>query len=399
MRVLITDAEYKHTLAAVRSLGMRGIEITAVSHLKHNMSFYSKYCNHKILCPNPRDTKAFVTTMLEIVESGDYDVLLPIGYNANVAISRNKKEFESYVKVPIVEYDSMKIACNKDQTMKFAESIGVPIPKTIYPTDLEEVRDLSKKLKFPVVIKDTDSSAAVSYANSFKELIKECKRRCENIPIGDDCRFPIVQEYIPGRGYGFFALFNHSKPRAIFEHMRLREYPITGGPSTMAKSVYNQRLKEIGLNLLTKLRWHGVAMAEFKLDSRDKEFKLLEINPKFWGSLNLAIASGVDFPYLTCKMAIDGDIDPIFEYRENVKFRWLFPWDILHFISNIGEKHTIRNFIREFSDKNICYDISLADIKPNIFQIIYTSAVIPLYIIKGELRFSYGKPIHRRGEQ
>ena len=95
-------------------------------------------------------------------------------------------------------------------------------------------------------------------------------------------------------------------------HRRIRERLVMGGPSTCAESVYDSKLLDYGLRVLKNLKWHGVAMVEFKKDSIDGEFKLMEINPKFWGSLDLAIASGVDFPYLLYNMTIRWRYKPCF---------------------------------------------------------------------------------------
>ena len=150
---------------------------------------------------------------------------------------------------------------------------------------------------------------------------------------GLDLRDVVIQEYIPGQGYGFYGLFRYGEPRAIFMHKRRREFPITGGASTSAESYYDERLKEQGIRLLSGLKWHGVAMVEMKRDERDGEYKLMEINPKFWGSLDLSIQAGVNFPYLTAKMALYGDVDPVMDYDRDVKFSWPFPQDLLHLLA------------------------------------------------------------------
>jgi len=75
--------------------------------------------------------------------------------------------------------------------------------------------------------------------------------------------------------------------------------------------------------LLGSLRWHGVAMVEFKLDPRDGRPKLMEINGRFWNSLPLAVAAGVDFPFLLYRLATEGDVPECFEYRSGVRCRWL----------------------------------------------------------------------------
>lgn len=369
MKVFITDAGYKHTLGAVRTLGKRGIHVTLGSSFNRSQSFYSKYCKKRVVYPDPRKENEFINFMLNYVKNNEIDVLLPIGYLTTTVLSKHKGKFTPYIEIPVANYDSMKIASDKYRTMELAKNLGVKIPKMF---------DANKKIEnFPVVIKGSKESGHIHYANSFKEL-SEFKT--------EDC---MVQEYIPGEGYGFFALFNKGEVRAFFMHKRIREYPITGGPSTTAESIYDQKLKEFGLKLLESLNWHGVAMVEFKKDSRDGEFKLMEINPKFWGSLDLAIASGVDFPYLTVKMAVDGDVEPIFEYETGIKFRWLFPDDFLNLCSTF---RSANSFIIDFFDKNTKYNIWLSDIKPNLLQIYETPLTIISRVRKRNLRYPHGKP-------
>jgi len=369
MRILLTDASYKHTLGAVRTLGKRGIYVIAGSSDRHSLSFYSKYCREKVVYPSPRDEMKFVAFLCDYARDKKVDVILPIGYLASTALSRHKAEFEGLTKLPVADYDSMKIACDKDRTMKFAASLGIKVPRMY--------AGKGDVASFPVVVKGLMESGKVSYANSFLDL---SRLNLEN---------SLIQEYIPGEGYGFFALFNRGKPRAIFMHKRIREYPMTGGPSTVAESIYDEELKRQGLLLLEALNWHGVAMVEFKKDSRDNEFKLMEINPKFWGSLDLATASGVDFPYLTAKMAMDGDIEPLFAYKTGVRFRWLFPDDTMHLLSNPG---CLGTFLRDFFDKDTQTNIWPGDILPNLLQVGDTAQQLFRRIKSGTLRYPYGRP-------
>jgi len=369
MKVFITDAGYKHTLGAIRCLGRENIYIIAGSSFKHSQSFYSSYCKKRVIYPDPRKENEFINFMLNYVKSNKMNVLLPIGYLTITVLSKHKDKLSPYIRIPIANYNSMKIASDKYRTMELAKNLGIKIPKTF---------DENKKIEnFPVVIKGLKESGCIRYANSFKEL---SKFKTED---------SIVQEYIPGEGYGFFALFNEGKVRAIFMHKRVREYPITGGPSTVAKSIYDPKLKELGLKLLESLNWHGVAMVEFKKDFRDDEFKLMEINPKFWGSLDLAIASGVDFPNLAVKMAVDGDVEPVFKYESGIKFRWLFPDDFLHLLANPG---SAKSFIADFFDNNTKHNIWLSDIKPNLFQVCELPLTIISRIKNMNLRYPHGKP-------
>ena len=129
--------------------------------------------------------------------------------------------------------------------MRFAEKIGILVPKTFYPHNVEEVKGLSENIEYPVVVKGSEEAGYVGYANSPAELISRYNKIYKYSPI--------IQEYVPGEGYGFFALYNHGEPRAMFMHKRIREYPVTGGPSTFAESIYDQRLKE----LLRSIHFHN----------------------------------------------------------------------------------------------------------------------------------------------
>lgn len=368
VRVFVTDAAYKHTLAVVRSLGRQGVEVGAGSTSRHSVSFYSNFVRSKYIYPDPKATpERFVNSVNSILLQEGYDVFLPIGYNATVAASKFREHFDGQTAVPVVNYRTLSIAADKAKTINFAEEIGIPMPKTVVCKNIKDVK-ATEELKFPVVIKGTLEGGSTTYANEPAELESKC-----NFLFAKSQKEALIQEYIPGDGYGFFALLNKGKPRAIFMHKRTREYPVRGGPSTAAESIYEPRLKELGLKILQSLKWHGVAMVEFKKDLRDGEYKLMEINPKFWGSLDLAIASGVDFPYLACKMAVDGDVKQVFRYNVGVKFLWPFPYDL---VRSLTAPLSIPAFVKDLSDSRVRKNISWNDLNPNLIQILKSFVMI-----------------------
>jgi len=137
-------------------------------------------------------------------------------------------------------------------------------------------------------------------------------------------------------------------------------YPIEGGPSTLGEGVEHPLIMELGLSLLRSLNWVGVGMVEFKIDPRDGIPKLMEVNPRFWGSLQLAIASGVDFPCLLLRMARRENFEPVLRYKVGKHFRWFLLGDILHFLNNPNRFHLHPSFFRFFAP-NTSYDIFSKD--------------------------------------
>ncbi len=369
IKVFVTDASYKHTLAAVRSLGRKQIEVIAGSSSRYAQAFYSKYCKKKLIYPPLEEETRFIRVMDRLLKTEKVDVLLPIGYQATAVLSKYQEQFSKRVQMPIAQQDSLRIAGNKNETLEFAEQLGLRIPR--FYRKIDEIN------QFPVVIKGSEGAGQVRYATSKKDLAKQ------------HFDGQIIQEYIPGEGYGFFALYNHGKLRAFFMHRRIREYPITGGPSTAAESTYDPNLKQLGMKLLEGLNWHGVAMVEFKKDRRDGKYTLMEVNPKFWGSLDLAISSGVDFPYLTAKMAMDGDIQPVYSYQVGNRFQWLFPDELLHLAAR---PQSVGSVLADFANYHTKSNVTLRDIKPTMFQLFYTAWEFLTRIRKGELRYPHGIP-------
>ena len=184
-----------------------------------------------------------------------------------------------------------------------------------------------------------------------------------------------VQEKIVsyGMGIGVFVLFNDTfELIAIFGHKRLREFPVTGGPSTLRTGYRDDQLFDQTIHLFREIGFSGVAMAEYKLDERNNQPVLLEINPRFWGSIQLAISSGVNFPVLYHKIALGYDVVPKLDFKLGEFCRWLLPGDILHFISNPNRFDLNPSFFK-FFEKNLHYDIiSINDPLP-ILGIIFES--------------------------
>ncbi len=298
MKVIVTDTFERQALCVIRSLGRNGVYVTGVIEEDALMKYgsgggRSKYCKNLIVLPSiHKNPEQFLSQLLDL--SKDYDVLLPISTPTVEFISKHLNLFNPYIKVPIPDYKSIYRVRNKELLLKFAMKNNIPVPKTYFVKSISEVKQVAKEIEYPTVIKARDEKGLIgvryTIVNSEKELNSEYLQMHK---IQD---FPLIQEYIKGPGVGFFALFNkNSEPRAIFCHRRIRELPITGGQSSFCVSIRDEKIIKYGLKLLKAFNWYGVAMVEFKIDKRDNEPKLMEVNPRFWGSLPLAVASGVDF--------------------------------------------------------------------------------------------------------
>jgi predicted ATP-grasp superfamily ATP-dependent carboligase len=227
-------------------------------------------------------------------------------------------------------------AFNKSEMVQLASSIGVAVPRTVAVSNVEDAHKASQLLRFPVVLKprssvETQSDGGVRitgrprYARNSQELLARYE---ELIQI---CSQMLVQEFVDGEGVGYFALLRHGELRAEFAHRRVRDVHPTGSGSAVRVSVEpDPELRRASLAILKALRWHGVAMVEFRQAPGEPPV-FMEVNGRFWNSLPLACYAGADFPAWLAELAEKGDIEHKPPFRSGVVCRWLLG-DLRHVI-------------------------------------------------------------------
>lgn len=351
MKALVTDGHFRKTLAVVRSLGRKGVQVTVGERTLLNTSFFSKYCRRRLLFPSPRrHPEQFIEFLLREVKKNHYDCLFPMEEETLLLIAKYRSEISKHTYLLIPDFEKIEFVRDKGNLIRFAESHGIPVPKTYITPSLVPI---------PAVIKPRISSGSfgIVYVKKEEDLAPSYQKVQERYPL------PLIQEYIPDGGgtFGLSALFDESSNvKAAFVHKKLRMYPVQGGPSTLREGVEHPQIMELGLSLLKSLNWVGIAMVEFKVDPRDGIPKLMEVNPRFWGSLQLAIFSGVDFPYLILRMARGEPFDPVLHYPVGRRSRWLLFGDILHFFNN-PRRFSLRPSFFRFFESNTCDDIISRD--------------------------------------
>lgn len=326
MRVLVTNGDTRPALAITRSLGRQGHEVIVAAERHPSLASASRFCAGRETYPAPdRGGEAFVSALAEVVARRQIGLLLPVTEIATTLIAENRQLLPGGCVLPLPATGALRIANDKSKVLALAIGLGIPVPRTVTIASRAAAADPAG-LSYPIVIKPARSrvptasgwlSAGVDYATDADEL----RRRLEDLPAE---LFPVLlQERIVGPGVGVFACYQEGRRIALFSHRRLREKPPSGGVSVLSESVpLDAEASRHAESLLSHLHWHGVAMVEFKRDDRDGSLRLMEINGRFWGSLQLAIDAGVDFPALLARMAMGETVDPILSYRPGVRTRW-----------------------------------------------------------------------------
>jgi len=333
------------------------------------MGLYSKYCKKRFIYPNPRtETSQFLGCLQDIVKQNNYDCIIPFHTYTAFLLSKYRDIFSDYTRIPPPNFDVFYNAYNKIKLLKIAMKNNIPCPKTYFSDDLKGIIDSINN--YPVVVKPSKRHGIkIAICNTPNDLKENYNKMTEKY---DQC---IVQDYIPNGGeFGVYTIFNqHSEPIALAVHKRLRTMNNYGGLSTLRKTTKNEQLVNIAFKLLKKIRWSGAAMVEFRIDPRDNEPKLMEINPRFWGSLQLSILSGINFPYILYQLTMDDDPQPNLNFKENVYCRW-FIAEGTKFFYNSGKVKRLIDLLRPDVHNDI---ISIKDPKPgliSLFSPIYDSS-------------------------
>lgn len=329
---VIVIGDHVQALGIIRSLGRHGVPV----YLMHNSNLcigrFSRYTKRFIKTPSLSDESEFVDFMIEFAEKNQVEnwVLMPTNDIIVEILSKNKTMLEEYFKVPTPKWDIIKFALNKKLTYSIAKKNGIPIPNTIYPKDVEELKAMMPEITFPVLVKPAiahhfwyEVGVKMFQANSPEELIQkyvEVSRILDSSEI-------MIQELIPGDLdllYTFGSFFKEGKPLAIWTGKKIRQRPMDFGNCTFAISEWEPELVEIGTRFLNAIDYYGISELEIKKDCRDGEFKLIEMNARTWLWHSLAIRCGVDFPYLLYKDMIEENVTPVASFRENIKWMHIY---------------------------------------------------------------------------
>lgn len=351
---VLTDARWRKALAAARALGRRGVRVITTDSTRLVAAAASRYvARHVVLPAAASDPEGLLAGLSRLAAAEPGAVLLPLEDDTLAAVVRAREQLTGF-RLALPPPAAVEVVLDKHATAARAAALGLAVPRTLAVAGTTDLAAAAATLRFPVVVKPRRGwgSQGVTVVEDPAALAGAWRR------VAATFADPIVQERVPpgGEALGVSCVFNvRGERRAAFVHRRLREYPLAGGPSTLRESVARPDLVEASTRLLAALGWVGFAMVEWKTDPRDGVPYLLEVNPRFVGSLELALRSGVDFPWLVYQVALHGDCTPVETYRTGQLCRWLLPGDLLHFLANPRRLRLEPSFFR-FRAPNLAYD-------------------------------------------
>jgi protein-tyrosine-phosphatase/predicted ATP-grasp superfamily ATP-dependent carboligase len=341
--VLVLGKDTRAALSVIRSLGRRGLEVHVAWCDPRSPAARSRYVSalHRIPPPSLHDV-GWRDRLLELLGRENFDLVIPCNDPAILPLQRHRKDLAAFQStLYLLDDRAFRVAFDKLESYELARSLGIPVPRRVHASHLEDLPRVLASFSLPVLVKPRASFTVerlaskhhVRWARSPQELtslVQAC------LPLGAVA----VEERVSGRGVGVEVLAHQGEVLVAFQHVRLHEPPGGGGSSYRRSAELDPGLLQATQTLLKALGYTGVAMVEFKVDSDRGTWAFIEINARFWGSLPLALAAGVDFPYYLYEMWVEGKREFPSGYRRGIYCRNLvndLVWMREHWRANRGD--------------------------------------------------------------
>jgi predicted ATP-grasp superfamily ATP-dependent carboligase len=313
-------------LGIVRSLGRRGVPVLVLDD-ERSIAAASRFSSRAVRVASLREEDATLAELDAARTAHGLEgwVLYPTREETVAALARNHAALSRSFRVPTPGWESVRHAWDKRETYRLAQALGVPTPRSWFPRDEEDLGDIDAD--GPVILKPAikehfiyETGAKAWRADSGEELRRQFRRARSIVGDGE----VIVQELVPGGGgqqFSYCALFKDGSALATMTVQRRRQHPSDfGRASTFVETVALPALEEPSVRFLRAIDYYGLVELEYKLDPRDGQLKLLDVNARTWGYHSLGPAAGVDFPYLLFQDLVGEPVPPV---RARPGVRWI----------------------------------------------------------------------------
>lgn len=370
-------------LGIARSLGKRGIPICIIDD-ETSISRFSRYTTHAVRVASLRDERQAVASVLDIGHRLGLEgwVLFPTRDETVAAFSRYRSELEEWFRVPTPELSVVHYAWDKRNTYRLAQELDIPAPRTWYPNDLDELAQIEAEL--PLVIKPAikehfiyATRAKAWRADSREELAARFQQAVALVGPGET----MIQELIPGDGrqqFSYCAFFKDGEAVGSMVARRRRQHPPEfGRASTFVETIHLPVLETLSTRFLRAIGYYGLVELEYKLDPRDGQYKLLDVNARTWGYHSLGQQAGVDFPSMLFADQLGEVVAPA-RAQEGVKWVRLATDLSTGLVEILGRRLGWRAYARSLREVQVESVFSLTDPLPGFVEL----ALLPYLFMK-----------------
>lgn len=321
LSAVVPAVQAPHSVTCLRSLKRRGVH-TIAAYEEPTPAFCSRHCDETHVVTSPdTDVEGYKDELLALASRDDVRAIFPMREVDVYVLSKYRSEFSATVAPLWPSFETLEVAHDRYELVEAARNAGVPTPETRL---LDEVPEWDAKriikARYALLTEEylcDDLEGGTAEPPDVRYLPPGIEPNREEIRA-EMKHAPLVQEYVPGDEYAFWALYEDGEPIATCQKRQLRALRYAGGTSVYRETVKIPELASAGHDLLEHLDWNGFASVQFKKDDRTGEFKLLELNPRVWVSVSCPVTAGLDFPYYYWQRSNGNPTDPTPDYEQDV---------------------------------------------------------------------------------
>ncbi len=321
--VLVLDGMLRQSLATVRSLGSRGLRVAVLGSSERLPAFSSRWCQQAFVCPVSEGDEGYISYLEELLECIKARVLITSSNATVPLIHRYREQLERRVRIALPEQPALTIAINKERTLEVARQLGIPAPHGVSVRTVSEVEAALREIGLPAVIKPAESwtwskQKGVPLLSKVVTTLEEAQHYAEEMEGLEAVM--LFQQFIPGVRESVSFIYADGQIYACYAQ---RHSHIVGGQSSLRKSIaVPSDIGDYAERLVREIDLEGCSEVEFRRDNAGNPY-LMEVNPRLWASTELAVRSGVDFPYLLYQWASGEKIDMVKSYPVGGQLRYL----------------------------------------------------------------------------
>ncbi len=354
MKILITNANSRMTLCLARALSKIGYDIIVADYIPNAMTFFSKRIIEHFLYPSPYSLPdKFINTLIKKIKEYNIAAVIPV-HEEGFLISKQIKEVAQSTCLAVPDYQALLNVHNKDTLTFLLNTLNILTPKTLPLIRLENETQIRKNFSGPILIKPRQGGGnwGIQLLNPKYDLNSQINNYLETNHI--DIKRLLLQEFIPvSHKFSHVVIYQKGKLVQDFADEHLRDFPLSGGAGCLRKSFDSGPMTNISQKLFDNLNWHGIAEVEYITHAETGKHYFIEVNPRIWGGVNSAIASGINIGEILIQIALGKTITPL-SYETGIKTRWF--WGDMRVLPQYLSKSknklsVISEYLRLFLDK------------------------------------------------
>lgn len=301
--VVVMKTEHYGGLGIMRSLGRLGVRMFGIDKSEFSPALRSRYCYQSFVWDLEQHTAEESLNFLRSVvyRTGPFPLLIPTSDETMMFVAHHAQTLKQWFKFTELPIELILSLYDKKEMFALAQKYGIPVPRTVFPSSLDDITEFARHAHYPLLVKGIDGKELEKKTGKKMVIVRNSDDLIEQYLLMEDSAHPniMIQEYIPGDDedtWIFNGCFNRaSQPLVAFTGKKLRQNPIYTGMTSLGITEYNETVVDLAVRFMQSVGYTGIVDIDFRYDLRDGEYKILDVNPRVGATFRLFVGrNGMD---------------------------------------------------------------------------------------------------------